>query len=276
MSVVSAGKAGPGRIVPGRQGGPRKQRRFDTPFALGMAAGILINLMLLMALYFRADPEIPQRAPEAIPVELVKQPPAPKPEDEPEDELTQTVDTKYLSSGGTSQTAKLGHMRRGNPDADRKDQGEAVENPSETDSDEKKTTAKKMPDEPIGPIPDWARNFSNGYNRLADNRSRYGARNGTEEDWGGNAYLNKMQDRIHKMIDTMAPPKPPGPAHYDIALELNGRVSDVRLTKTSGNDDFDRIGTAAILRAGPYPPPPAYVRASDNRVHIQWTFYPKD
>lgn len=228
MSVVSAGKAGPGRIVPGRQGGPRKQRRFDTPFALGMAAGVLINLALFMALYFRADPEIPQRAPEAIPVELVQQPPAPQPQPqtktEPEKPRAEQpkIDTKYMSSGGDAQDEPLGAPETGSPDVEQKLEDaekqaqQAEQQTTEKPNEKKDKGAAEKHEEPIGPLPAWARQVTQGYGAT---RATRGA-SASGATGGGNLYLNKMREKISKALGTMniALPQRPGLKNFLIVV----------------------------------------------------------
>lgn len=280
--MASAGKAGPGRIVPGRQGGPRKQRRVDTPFVLGLAVGVAINLALLMALYFRADPDIPPREPDAIPVELVKQPPAPEPQpqtktEEPEKPKAEQpkIDTKYKSSGGDSQDEPLGAPETGSPDIEQKLENaerQAQQTDQETKekpSEEKDKGAAERHEEPIGHLPAWARRVTQGYG--ATRATRGASASGTRG--GGNLYLNKMREKISTALGTMNIALPRHPAEYSITVTRNGSVADVELVESSGDKAFDKAGYAAIVRAGPFDPLPPYI--DGDYVEITFTFTPQ-
>ena len=301
MSVVSAGKAGPGNIVPGRQGGPRKRRRFDTPFALGMAAGVLINVALFMALYFRADPEVMKPQPRAIPVELVKQPPPAKPQakqkaqekaqkqakpqpkpEQPKQEKPKAeqpkIDTKYMRSGGNSQDEPQGAPDTGSPDvkeklkkAEKQPQKAEKEKPKK-EAEKKERGAKEKHEEPIGPLPSWARHVTQGFGSMEASRASRGAA-ASGAVGGGNLYLNKMRDKISKQLSKMDVPLPQHAAQYAITVLRDGRVSDVKLTESSGSKAFDEAGYVSIIRSSPFAPLPAYI--DGDYVEITFTFRPQ-
>ncbi|WP_343041996.1 TonB family protein [Parvibaculum indicum] len=283
--MVSAGKAELGRIVPGRQGGPRRPRRADMPFVLGLAVGLAINLALLMALYFRADPEIPPREPDAIPVELVQQPPAPKPQPQPQPQAQTEpekprpdqpkIDTKYMRSGGDAQDEPLGAPETGAPDAEEKpEEAEKQTEQAERDKPEKQAEnedkgAAEKRDEPIGPLPAWARHVTQGYG--ATRTSRGASASGPRG--GGNLYLNKMREKISSVLGRMNVGLPRHPAEFSITVAQNGSVVDVKIVQSSGDEAFDQAGYAAIVRAGPFDPLPSYI--DGEYVEITFTFTPQ-
>ena len=47
------------------------------------------------------------------------------------------------------------------------------------------------------------------------------------------------------------------PAHFEIYIEPGGKVSRARMTKTSGNRDFDQSVERALKKASPFPPLPS-------------------
>ena len=294
MSVVSAGKTGPGRIVPGRQGGPHRQRRFDTPFIIGAALGVLINLALLLALYFRTEPEAAKPQPQAIPVELVKQPPAPKPQQqakqpqqakpqpkpEPKKTSQPKIDTKYMRSGGESQDKPQGAPKTGSPDIKEK-QEKAQKEPKPAEKEKPVEKAEEKKDrgalekhvDPIGPLPAWARHVTQGYGgTMKAAPSTHGAEASGPEG-GGNRYLNKMRDKISKRITAMRIPLPERAARFLITVARDGQVTDVQLQESSGLDAFDQGAYAAIIRASPFDPLPAYI--DGDYVDITFTFRPE-
>jgi len=75
------------------------------------------------------------------------------------------------------------------------------------------------------------------------------------------AYLDQVERRI------MAAWKLPPNAHglkvvLRMRLERSGRVSDVRVEKSSGDKQFDASAVQAVRRASPFPPVPESAQSS--------------
>ncbi|MGZ9264166.1 MAG: energy transducer TonB [Candidatus Deferrimicrobiaceae bacterium] len=58
-----------------------------------------------------------------------------------------------------------------------------------------------------------------------------------------------------------------------IVIEIDGRVSQVRMEKTSGNPYFDDSVLRAIRKASPLPVPPAPLRGSEEYYEVGFRFY---
>jgi colicin import membrane protein len=58
-----------------------------------------------------------------------------------------------------------------------------------------------------------------------------------------------------------------------ITIERDGRVSDVRMERTSGNPFFDDSVRRAIRKASPLPVPPEQLRGGENYYEVGFRFY---
>jgi TonB family protein len=58
-----------------------------------------------------------------------------------------------------------------------------------------------------------------------------------------------------------------------IVIEIDGRVSQVRMEKTSGNSYFDDSVLRAIRKASPLPVPPEQLRGSEEYYEVGFRFY---
>ena len=58
-----------------------------------------------------------------------------------------------------------------------------------------------------------------------------------------------------------------------IVIEIDGRVSQVRMEKTSGNPYFDDSVLRAIRKASPLPVPPEQLRGSEEYYEVGFRFY---
>lgn len=58
-----------------------------------------------------------------------------------------------------------------------------------------------------------------------------------------------------------------------VAIEKDGRVSEVRMEKASGNVYFDDSVRRAIQKASPLPVPPEQLRGGENRYEVGFRFY---
>ena len=120
-------------------------------------------------------------------------------------------------------------------------------------------------------MPAWARHVTQGYGGAVKAPSRGADAAGPVG--GGNRYLNKMRDKISKLITAMRIPLPERPAQFTITVMRDGKVADVNLTQSSGLKAFDQGAYAAIIRASPFDPLPAYI--DGDYVDITFTFKPE-
>lgn len=63
-------------------------------------------------------------------------------------------------------------------------------------------------------------------------------------------------------------------ANVFLRVARNGKVSDVKLTRPSGNDLFDAAVLAAVKKSSPLPPPPAEVGDEFQKDGVVLTFTP--
>ena len=83
-------------------------------------------------------------------------------------------------------------------------------------------------------------------------------------------YLNQVERRI------MAAWSLPATSHgvkvvLRMNLDVSGRVSDVRVEKSSGDEKFDASAIQAVRRASPFPPPPKSFPIGDLRMILDPT-----
>jgi TolA protein len=75
------------------------------------------------------------------------------------------------------------------------------------------------------------------------------------------AYLDQVERRI--MAVWTRPPNANGlKVVIRLRLERSGRVSDLRVEKSSGNKQFDVSAVQAVRRASPFPPGPESAQSS--------------
>jgi TonB family protein len=83
-------------------------------------------------------------------------------------------------------------------------------------------------------------------------------------------YLNQVERRI--MAVWSLPANSRGvKVVLRINLEESGRVSDVRVEKSSGDEKFDASAIQAVRRASPFPPPPKSFPIGDLRMVLDPT-----
>ena len=85
--------------------------------------------------------------------------------------------------------------------------------------------------------------------------------------------LQRYQDLVWRMIMARRPPAVHLRGGAQIAFHLmpNGEPCDIRIARTSGDPMLDRLATATVQRAGPFPKPPATLRA-DTEFEIWFQF----
>jgi TonB family protein len=73
-------------------------------------------------------------------------------------------------------------------------------------------------------------------------------------------YGAKIKACVQPGVSFPPPPRGAGgnpAAQYSISLKPDGQIADVRLTKSSGNINFDRAVETGIRRCNPFPRPPS-------------------
>jgi protein TonB len=85
--------------------------------------------------------------------------------------------------------------------------------------------------------------------------------------------LQRYQDLVWRMIMARRPPTAHlrGGAQIAFHLMSNGSPCDIRIARTSGDPMLDRLAIATVQRAGPFPKPPATLRA-DTEFEIWFQF----
>jgi TonB family protein len=53
----------------------------------------------------------------------------------------------------------------------------------------------------------------------------------------------------------------------------SGKISEIRVVRSSGNMVFDAGAVDSIYRSSPFPPPPKSVLSWNRRVYLRWGFY---
>lgn len=85
--------------------------------------------------------------------------------------------------------------------------------------------------------------------------------------------LQRYQDLVWRMIMARRPPTAHLRGGAQIAFHLmpNGAPCDIRIARSSGDPMLDRLAIATVQRAGPFPKPPAGLRA-DTEFEIWFQF----
>lgn len=239
---------------------PEPRNRWDWPVTVFLA--LLINAFVLSGLFLHPAGHTKTRPPEpkTISVDLVKQPPQPKPQQQPQPEQKRPEEKKteqkkdkihYAESGGSSD---LKQGRAPKPEA------------KETRQPPKPEARVKTPKPPKFTIPDWARLPDGGDLPEPDKEES------TSEDsaapvklinsvllgeGGGDAYLNAMRDQIKRNI--VYPPGACGRrgiAVWGMVVSHAGIIKDIELLRSSGSPDLDDAARLAIERTAPFDPLP--------------------
>ncbi len=59
----------------------------------------------------------------------------------------------------------------------------------------------------------------------------------------------------------------------ELEIDANGKLSDVLVTRTSGNVMFDSIAVSSILAGEPFPVPDLALLSFNHMVYLRWAFY---
>ena len=106
-----------------------------------------------------------------------------------------------------------------------------------------------------------AREQSEKAAREASNRAEQAAANGRVVD----QYMAKIRDKIHRNIVEPPAVAQDARAEFSVTLLPGGAVLPPKLTKSSGNADYDNAVERAILKSDPLPLPPDVKLFSDFR-----------
>ncbi len=90
------------------------------------------------------------------------------------------------------------------------------------------------------------------------------------------AYFRQLDERIRSNWNVPAlalAEKEDLMVQLRIIIEMDGRVSHVRMEKTSGNPYFDDSVLRAINKASPLPVPPEQLRGSEDHYEVGFRFY---
>ncbi len=61
--------------------------------------------------------------------------------------------------------------------------------------------------------------------------------------------------------------------HLYVLLSSTGELQDLRVTKSSGEEDIDSLAIHAFMASTPFPNPPKGLIAKDGHIHIQQSFH---
>ncbi len=127
--------------------------------------------------------------------------------------------------------------------------------------------------------------------RRALQTNRGWARPGNQEPLGDrqrifHAYVDRVhQNNIHPLfgesfwgsLSSFAPNHPLNDWSLQVVTEFEifstGRISEVRVVRTSGNTVFDAAAVDSIYRSSPFPTPPKAILSWNDRVYLRWGFY---
>ena len=228
-------------------------------FALMLLLALMVNVLLIAALFFRLPEHMRPAEPPAISVELVKPPapeaetrPEPKPESPPAPKPSPQMQRR--ESGGDPKLAP----------------GRTPETKTSEPLKEEfhPQPRKPKPDASKEALPDWAMKLSPGFDVAAPEKpgtpprasaaAPVRSRSALSGKGGGDAYLNALRDRILRALVYPAREarNVPGSARYQIVVTRQGMLLGIRLLESSGNPDFDQAGAEAIQGAAPFAPLP--------------------
>ena len=255
-------------IAPSAPSEPRG-KRWSSSVELLLA--IILNLMFLIALFYRPTHELQKLAkqPPAISVDLVP-PPQPKPEQQkqqPKAEAKQEAKktepaekekpkpvNKYRESGGDLQ------LKPGRVEKVEADKSKVVP---------KKKAEKPKPEAPKTPeanVPDWAKALDPGYDLPKQADSSTAKSQGSNDqnslsarmgEGGGDVYLNQLRSQILGKL--RYPPTANGVvgvAQAVIVVDRAGHLQTLQLVRSTGRRDLDWAFLQAVRESAPFRPLP--------------------
>lgn len=262
---------------------PPPARRARWASSAELLLGLLVNIVFLLALFYRPhwlEPE-QRKEPPAISVELV--PPAqappkpqpkpqeqPKPKEQPKPEEKKPEEKKPEEKKPEPKK----QMERRESGGDPKLKQGAVpkvdeEKTKEPPQKEVKKPKPEAPKQPASEVPDWAKNLSQGYDlpKQKDSAATKARGNNPKTfqsdmvgEGGGDAYLNAMRDQVNAhVVYPMTAGGATGAASYVLVVDRSGALRSLRMIMSSGRRDLDMAAGEAIMRSAPFRPlPPDY------------------
>lgn len=86
------------------------------------------------------------------------------------------------------------------------------------------------------------------------------------------AWANFLEDCRLRLPITHALNDPSLEAIADLAITMDGRIADVRISRPSGNGEFDTAVFDVLGDASPLPHAAVDLASDDERVHVRWLF----
>ncbi len=265
---------------------PRSQRWSRS---IELLLAVLLNIALLVALFYRPHPQIRPLAkePPAISVDLVPQPkPQPQPKaqqpkqeqqkkDQPKPEEKKPEEKKpeekkpeekkpeqkpvdkYRESGGDP-NLKPGRVPKVEADKPKA--------PPEVKAEKPKPEAPKKP---AANVPDWAKALDKGYDLPTPRDSSIDKSQGSnaqnslsdrEGEGGGDVYLNQLVAQVSShVIYPQTAGGEVGLTVLVIVVDRSGNLQGMRQVRSSGRRDLDWAANEAVRQSAPFRPlPPDY------------------
>ncbi|PKP78907.1 MAG: hypothetical protein CVT81_01505 [Alphaproteobacteria bacterium HGW-Alphaproteobacteria-3] len=232
---------------------PRQKVWSELGIAVGLA--LLINLIVILSFILRAPVATPPADPPAISVDLVQEPqpepqqpepePQPQPEPQPEPQREAPEITPFSRSGeDTEAPAGL--------------DTEPDDSPLQTDSKEDKPepdekTTREQKKQTKEDIPGWAQTILPGFDIRsgkpdASSREQQAARS----SGGANEYFNRMRDAILANVNQAETTDLQGSSEFEVIIHRSGKITSLRLMRSSGFKTLDQAFANAIIRTQPY------------------------
>lgn len=269
-------------VVPVRPSVAPRNRSERWTLAGEVFAALLVNLLLIVALFVRIPVKSPPvEHPPVISVDLVKPPeaqPKPKPAppqpklEEPKPQQQKQMETKFQNrESGGNPDVKSG--RKLKVDAPK------TKEPAQHELKKPKPVAPK----PQVEVPDWARKLAPGYDLPQSTMTRAAKAQGGETDnrfsdsvgeGGGDRYLNAMRDRIISRFNLPreALQRVRSRARFSVVLNRDGMLVQIRMVESSGSAEFDQALANAISDAAPFAPPPDF---PGNYLALEFSMDPR-
>lgn len=264
-----AARLSPRALAPLVPPAPPPTRRERWQNALELALALLLNIIFLIALFYRPHwaAKEPPKEPPAISVQLVppeQAPPKPEPQPKPEEQPKEQPQPEEKKPPEQFTLKGSGDLKKEKP-------GRVPKVEADKSPEKPQVAAKKpKPEEPKQTeteVPDWAKNLSKGYDLPAQKQSSVKKSSGSNKDTslderegegGGDLWSNQLREQI--LAHTRIPASMIGRADtaiVAIAVDRLGNLRGMRLLKSSGNRDFDIIIMQGVRDAAPFRPLPS-------------------
>ncbi len=260
------------RAAPHRDLGvpPSRDAAGRRPRAAGLAAAILLHGAVIALVLVKLPAAEPAREPPAIPVELVVVPEAkPKPKPVPVEQPKPPAQAQPFRESGGDPDKTPGHVA----EAEAPKKAEPVPPPAEAPAPQQAAPALEgelpppplpVPPPPQPPQPQRAKPLLAALPPLhrpsAESATpRPPSESSLTGEGGGDRYLNKVRDII---ISNLIYPGAAragdiaGVARFELVIDRQGHLLELRLARSSGAEVLDRAGREAVELSAPFGPPP--------------------